>query len=141
MPNWCECDLTISGPRRAVFDCLRHARGDNGAFDFGRLVPGPGRPADDRDWYVANWGTKWNARRPLVGRATGWGRRVAVPVAFATAWTPPKPVIRRAAELFPVLTFDLRYFEIGCCFCGRFCCAHGDVVADETGDYSGPRGG
>lgn len=149
MPNWCQCDLTVSGPVRTVIDLLRYARGEHGWFDFGRFVPEPdaptrpepGRPAADLDWRVANWGTKWNARNTRHGRVTGQGEAAAVLVQFATAWTPPKPVIRRAVELFPVLTFDLRYFETGCCFCGRFCCARGGVIADETGDYTGPRGG
>lgn len=60
---------------------------------------------------------------------------------FATAWTPPKPVVTRASELFPSLSFVLRYFERGCEFCGRFHCTGGGIVIDETEAYVGPRGG
>src|SRR5512135_2765813 len=54
-------------------------------------------------------------------------------VHFDTAWSPPKPVIKRAAELYPALRFELRYFDCGCCFNGLFCCSGGEVVTDESG--------
>ena len=60
---------------------------------------------------------------------------------FDTAWSPPLPVVRKAAELFPSLSFELRYFECGDGFNGLFCCREGEVDFDESGPYFGDRGG
>ena len=60
---------------------------------------------------------------------------------FDTAWSPPVPVIRKAAELFPSLSFELRYFESRGRFNGMLCCSRGGVDYDECGPYFGDRGG
>ena len=92
---------------------------------------------------VANWGTKWPASRvELEGPVTGYdGKTLEVVFHFDTAWSPPKPVIEKAAKLYPALRFELRYFECGCCFNGLFCCSGGEVETDECGPYFGERGG
>ena len=60
---------------------------------------------------------------------------------FYTAWDPPKPVIKRAAELFPVLRFELRYIEGGA-MSDLFSCSGGEVESEtESGPYFGNRGG
>ena len=56
---------------------------------------------------------------------------------FDTAWSPPMPVIKRAAELYPALRFELRYFECGCCFNGLFRCSAGAVESNKCGAYFG----
>ena len=73
---------------------------------------------------------------------TGYdGKTLEVVFHFDTAWSPPTPVIKNAAERFPALTFELRYFECGDCFNGLFCCSGGAVVTDKSGEYFGSRGG
>src|SRR3954469_22023889 len=53
MPNWCECDLEISGPTATVRQFLEFAKGGEGdeqyqggpsPFDFNRFIPYP------REW-------------------------------------------------------------------------------------------
>jgi hypothetical protein len=41
MPNWCKCELTVSGDPEIVREFVQKARTDNGAFDFGAFVPIP----------------------------------------------------------------------------------------------------
>jgi hypothetical protein len=60
---------------------------------------------------------------------------------FATAWSAPAPVIARAAELFPTLALDLRYFEYLGQFHGVYRCAGGVCVEDACWVYPGCRGG
>jgi len=183
MPNWCENDLAVEGPKEVIEEFLKFAAGaagenpldDEGSpFDFNRFVAYPeefrrideiveawlkehaGRPDYDwrlrpkdgfnsggYEWCYANWGTKWPASRvELEGPVTGYdGKTVEVVFHFDTAWSPPKPVIEKAAQLYPALRFELRYFECGCCFNGLFRCSAGEVESDESGPYFGDRGG
>jgi hypothetical protein len=146
MPNWCENDLTVEGPKEAIDAFMAFAEGES-PFDFERFVPHPEAyrtgDLDDYDWCIENWGTKWTASyvsrgEPEPGLTHG---TVMVFYNLNTAWSPPLPVIQKASELFPLLSFELRYFESGCCFNGMFCCSGGAVTLDDSGPYFGDRGG
>ena len=180
MPNWCENDLTVEGPKEVIEEFLRFAAGENppddgeSRFDFNQFIRYPeefqklddaakawlkeheGRPDYDwrkcpkdgfnsggYEWRIANWGTKWPAFHvEMEGPTTECdGKTVEVVFHFDTAWSPPLPVIKNAAERYPALSFDLRYFECGCCFHGVFRCKGGEVEEDESGEYFGSRGG
>src|SRR5262245_7680456 len=41
MPNWCECDLYIEGPREKVEAFLAAVKTEETLFDFDRIVPLP----------------------------------------------------------------------------------------------------
>jgi hypothetical protein len=173
MPNWCENDLRVEGPRADLERLLEEAKGES-PFDFNRFIPYPeefrrldevrdawerehgghpgvdwaSRPADGFnaggcEWCVSNWGTKWPAHRVELGTLELGGGEDAAEVVFHfdTAWSPPLPLVRRASELFPTLTFELRYFESLGCFNGMLCCSQGEVSFDESGPYFGDRGG
>ena len=107
------------------------------------MQPKDGFNSGGYDWCVANWGTKWPASRVEVeGPVTGYDEKtLEVVFHFDTAWSPPMPVIKRAAELYPALRFELRYFECGCCFNGLFRCSAGAVESNKCGAYFGTRGG
>jgi len=111
-----------------------------------------GRPTDGYnqggyEWCLANWGSKWNASNPELNEeeelswTEGGVTLRSVEINFNTAWSPPKPVVQRAAELFPELRIELRYFERGDGFNGLLRYANGVVLADLDGDYFGDRGG
>jgi hypothetical protein len=55
-------------------------------------------------WAYINWGTKWNACDFEVVREEP-GRYEC---RFETAWSPPKPVYVKLAELFPNLCFEMK---------------------------------
>ena len=40
MPNWCENDLTVEGPKEVIEEFLRFAAGES-PFDFERFLPYP----------------------------------------------------------------------------------------------------
>lgn len=174
MPNWCECDLTVFGPKAKVNEFLDFAKGEESTFDFNRFAPYPeefqkmdevadaweresvGKPGVDwaerprsgydsggHAWCLEHWGTKWNAHRVTHEPSAVWhvGEETTVAIQFETAWSPPLPVISKAAELFPDVTFDLRYFEAGTRYNGVLICKGGEVVEYESGRYFGKRGG
>lgn len=93
------------------------------------------------EWCTENWGTKWgicNARIFSNRICRDWGKVVYY---FECAWSPPIPVIEKMAELFPLLTFELKYFEGGMAFKGIMVCSEGKVKKHTTARYRGSRGG
>lgn len=88
MPNWCENDLKIIGPKEEIQRFLDHVKTDSSRFDFETIIPYPeefkkqdevavaweknkDRPLNSKrpkdgfnsggyEWCVNNWGTKWN---------------------------------------------------------------------------------
>jgi hypothetical protein len=78
-----------------------------------------------------------NVRVDLVEER--WGQ-AAAEVRFLAAWSPPFPVVARAAELFPDLDFDLRYFHTDMAVHGAYHRRGDAVVRDESGPYYGRRG-
>ena len=41
MPNWCECDLYITGPKEELEKFLETVKSEESVFDFNRLIPYP----------------------------------------------------------------------------------------------------
>lgn len=57
------------------------------------------------DWNVDNWGTKWNAYdQPDERNATDT-------MYFQTAWSAPRPIISKLAEMFPDVEINLWYAD------------------------------
>ena len=94
------------------------------------------------DWNIENWGTKWDVMdcEYNEGKVNAKGKACGV-YSFASAWSPPSKGVQSISEMFPKLLFDLRFWESGCGFKGRFVCKRGNVLHDITKDYKGCRGG
>lgn len=71
-----------------------------------RCLDATGHP-DWYEWSIANWGTKWGAY-DFEERERGDGRYV---FEFQTAWSVPRPILRKLAEMYPGLVFDLASFD------------------------------
>jgi hypothetical protein len=159
MPNWCECDLSVSGPKEELKRFRETVRSGWGPLDFNRIVPYPeefwkadynskkvrerlGKWIPDGfnyggiSWCEHNWGCKWNAHEVIAEE-----RKRSLFYGFETPWSPPLPVILKASEMFPGLRFSLRYYERGVGFQGVFAAKGGKVLKDERKGYRGPRGG
>jgi hypothetical protein len=91
------------------------------------------------DWCNDNWGTKWEIRPDNISVEEDDDREAII--SFATAWSPPEPIIKKLAELYPTLRFVLEYWEGSMCFQGHLVCEEGKVVVEETFDYYGTKGG
>lgn len=162
MPNWCENDLWIHGPKVFRDELLAFvASGEDSPFDFNNIVPQPeiyhmfGSPPLGQleldlsataqalfgylDWYSwcgANWGTKWNARHTIVQQ-----HKTSIKFKFSTAWGPPEPVIDALAAKYPALTITHKYYECGMQYQGRAIYRGGIAAEKWNGKYSGSRGG
>lgn len=88
------------------------------------------------DWCIKNWGTKWGFYEVELRE-----QDEELFYTFQTAWSPAEPVIKKMGEMFPKLTFDLRYFEQGMGFNGILNIKKGKVIMKATGEYFGDRGG
>jgi hypothetical protein len=112
MPNWVYNKVTIEGPLAEVERFQQQANTDQ-VLSFETFVPSPGE--DNPNWYewnIKNWGTKWDACRPMVGELERHADGVArLEYEFETAWAEPEPVFRAMAEQFPALVFDITYNE------------------------------
>ena len=138
MPNYCENDLVITGPKADIAAFLDAAHqtdedGDEMPISLKRLVPVPD------DWRKRNWGTKWDLFDFSNPKTSQGGRRYRV--SFLTAWLPPATAIEIIAEQFPTLKFSLRYYEAGNGFKGCLVVKGVEVLEQWDGDYRGSRGG
>jgi hypothetical protein len=105
--------------------------------------PTDGFNAGGYEWCNANWGTKWGCYDGAVPVRTPMAKgRLKVKMNFSTAWSPfDTEILEILSDKFPTLTFDLKYYERGGGFQGRFKIAHGEVTHNEQKEYSGNRGG
>jgi len=89
------------------------------------------------EWCINNWGAKWGFCHSHIVEESGG----SIFYQFDTAWSPPEPLIIRMGEMFPELTFELRYYECGMGFQGCLRLESGRVVENWSGAYQGDRGG
>ena len=104
-------------------------------------TPRDGFNAGGHSWCYENWGTKWNFCEPRLVQEYIDEEDSFLYYEFETAWSPPEPVIKKMGEMFPALTFQLRYFEAGVGFNGILIIEDGEVVQEDCAAYYGHRGG
>lgn len=103
--------------------------------------PNDGFNSGGYDWCINHWGTKWGIVRPEIDSTDTYKGVTTIEYTFECAWSPCLPIIKKMGEMFPMLTFDLRYFEQGMGFNGMYRVENGKVTDDKSGDYFGDRGG
>jgi hypothetical protein len=124
MPNWCENWLVIRSEDQPIQDYIDGWRAVSQdpelAFSLTSFVPLPSG-IRDHDWFVANWGTKWDAdgvEIEILDERQGCIR-------FATAWSPPLPAVEALSRRHPELELILDF---------------GDPTMDLVGRLSGGGG-
>src|SRR5207245_1066396 len=124
MPNWCQNQLTVSGPPAEVQRFKEKAVGHSpwlSPEDVGREGPDPlnfhslcpvpealvkeGYNEAAYDWTRANWGCKWGARDVQI--LDEWDGIVIYE--FNTAWAPPVEFLEHVSKEWPQLAFELAY--------------------------------
>jgi len=152
MPNWCDNQITITGPN-SVIDKIEkivtEEKEDNGLLDFFHPMPkqlkdttSPSSSADKPqpmiegfdnwyDWRCENWGTKWE-----VNEFYGVDRQhlndsldeSTISFGFSSAWSPPinayQTFIMNMSEKNLDVSVKAYYYEGGCDFMG--CWDNGD---------------
>jgi Ferredoxin-like domain in Api92-like protein len=146
MTNYCHNTLVITGPKDELERFMAFAKSGGSVFDFdhfvkypesehiktkgGKDAPKSGFNRGGDEWCRENWGTRWNSGDVHVEEKEG-----EVIYYFDTGWTPPIPVVRKAIELFPTVSFDLYYCEPLLRYEGRLFGCKGKVTIDETSEF------
>ena len=132
MPNWCENDIEIRGPKSDLYKKLADAA-EKGEF-CNTIVPvpeelrevvanGDARPElvekyGHSDWYsfsVANWGTKWDPEFDDVDYDDKGFQGDC-----ESAWAPPLDVLESLRKQNPKLDIVCYYYEPGLEFAGKW---------------------
>ena len=154
MPNWCDNQITITGPN-SVIDKIEKIVSDeknpDGLLNFFHPMPkeldgttSPSSSADKPqpmvegfdnwyDWRVENWGTKWE-----VNEFYGVDRQGdTISFGFSSAWSPPinayEKFIISSSEKKQDVSIKAYYYEGGCDFMGEWDNGSDDCYA--PGDY------
>lgn len=142
MPNWCNNNISIVGPKAKVDKLIDSAK--KGEF-VNALHPMPKQLEDTQstsdkdvmkkqpvvegynnwyDWRVDNWGTKWDVdiyegsiqeQEELFGKDDGDKK---VDFGFDSAWAPPLGAIEHYLTNNDDVSIRLVYYEPGCDFMG-----------------------
>lgn len=115
-------------------------------FDFTKIIPPPenmeqGGCSGEHpegvicwyEWQIENWGTKWNSYD-----FDEWAK-YDKQFSFQTAWSHPKPVVKKLSQMFPDVRFNIRYADedIGNNL-GEYEMRNGEVLYERsfTGNWS-----
>jgi hypothetical protein len=84
------------------------------------------------DWALINWGTKWGSYSSALAKEG----KTYLKYEFDTAWGPPIIGLRNISEIYPKLSFELKYEEEGMGFKGWAIIEGGNVIDEEESDYN-----
>jgi hypothetical protein len=160
MPNWCDNQITITGPNSVIDQIekiVKEEKDTDGLLNFFHPMPkqledttSPSSSADKPqpmvegfdnwyDWRVENWCTKWEVNEfygvdrqadALIGDST-------ISFGFSSAWAPPTGAythfITSMAEKNLDVSLKAYYYEGGCDFAG--CWDNGDDECIAPSDY------
>ena len=104
MPNWCENELSVSGPGARAFLRENSRSGeDEETLSLAKSVP----CETTIDGHIQSWGTKWD-----VDADVNDVEEDHVYYTFLSAWSPPTDWLRIVGAKYPRLSFELRYEEV-----------------------------
>jgi len=156
MPNWCNNNITISGPKKKIDAVVKNAV--KGKL-LNYFLPMPKELKDTTspnpksktkkakamklefgadcwyDWRVANWGTKWDI--DVYENSISRVNDETVTFGFDSAWAPPIPAYDAVLEKHKDISITAYYFEPGMDFAGEY--ADGSVnecnLSEEKDSY------
>ena len=101
-------------------------------------------PKNNKDWYnwnISNWGTKWDTVDAEIAEQVGLNddldkNLTEIHYYFDTAWGPAREWLRRIAEIYSDIEFELEYSEGGMDFWGKLNYKDGGLVYEEEDQLS-----
>ena len=157
MPNWCDNQVTITGPNKIIDKIekiVNEEKGAGGLLDFFHPMPKELRDttadgSEDKkliekygysDWYgwaCDNWGTKWDLnefygvdRQYLTEQNEG---ESTISFSFSSAWSPPIGAYEYFLAKNEECSLKAYYYEGGCDFMG--CWDNGDDNCVQPSNY------
>jgi len=158
MPNWCDNQVTITGPNSVIDKIEKIAKEEKGAgglLNFFHPMPkeledttSPSSSADKPqpmiegfdnwyDWRCENWSTKWDVnefygvdRQYLTEQSEG---ESTISFGFSSAWAPPLGAYEKFLAKNSDCSLKAYYYEGGCDFMGEWDNGVDDCYA--PGDY------
>ena len=160
MPNWCDNQITITGPNSVIDKIEKIVKEDdshanNGLLNFFKPMPkvlegttSPSSSADKPqpmvegfdnwyDWRVENWSTKWEVcefygvdRQYLTEQNEG---ESVITFGFSSAWAPPIGAYEQFLVDHEDCSLKAYYYEGGCDFMGEWDNGNDDCYAPS--DY------
>jgi hypothetical protein len=164
MPNHVDQDLVITGEPSVLREFMSFAEEGEHLLSANKFIPYPekyrildeqaeieykkgnsfvkdGYNSGGYEWCRDNWGTKWGIYDAVIKSQKLTGKIVRVKYKCQSAWSPAVKIVLAMSKKFPTLTFDMKYYERGMQFKGNYVAKNGELLKDETGKYSGRRGG
>lgn len=168
MPNHCESDLFVHGPKAVVDEVIKKHFTKDGELNCDSVIPYP-KEYKDADDISHAWDERaktdntllWQ-NRPTDGYNMGghewcianWGTKWGTydgsgikkttrgfNTSFNSAWSPPTPVVTALAEMYPSLKIQMKSYEQGMGYKIDAHWENGVIVQEVNSEYSGHRGG
>ena len=145
MPNWCDNQITITGPNSVIDKIekiVKEEKDGDGLLNFMSPMPkeldgttAPSSSADKPqpmiegfdnwyDWRCENWSTKWDVnefygvdRQYLTEQSEG---ESVITFGFSSAWSPPIGAYEKFLENNSDCSVRAFYYEGGCDFMGEW---------------------
>ena len=168
MPNHCESDLYIHGPKAIVATVIAKHFTADGELNCDSVIPYPASfkaldeasakwEADNKDNPNRDW-----RNRPKDGFNSGgydwcvacWGTKWGTydgtginktargfGAGFQSAWSPPTPVVSALAAMYPKIKIQMNSFENGMGYQVKANWENGKLICENQNDYRGSRGG
>lgn len=163
MPNHVDQDLIVTGEVSILKKFLEFAQDDKHFISADKFLPYPrsfkieDEVADDLlkqgisiingynsggyEWCLQNWGTKWGIYNDSIKISKLTGKNGKLKFNFNSAWSPVNKIVIAMSQQFPLLHFELKYYERGMKFKGIFIVEAGNILKDIQEKYNGKRGG
>jgi hypothetical protein len=159
MPNWCNNDLHIIGPKEELKRFDEHFKKEHNVvnkitkdgkgilkqtmekgYSFENFIPMPVEELNNwYEWSIKNWGTKWDLDPNGVGASfyeDDAHKLYEQYYCFSTAWSPCVLAVQEMSKQFPDLDITHRYYEEGVLFAGEVSFSKGEIVEESFLDGS-----
>jgi len=168
MPNHCETDINISGPKAILNEIVKKYFNENGELNCDAVIPYPSeyKELDEiaKAWDIQNRDNPDAdlSKKPADGFNQGgyewccenWGTKwgtyegqeiikgvSSISFSFCSAWSPPIPVVNKLAQMYPQVCFKMKSYDGGGGYKWELVYENGEITKDKLSPYRGERGG
>jgi hypothetical protein len=156
MPNWCNNNITITGPTSKIEKLFAAATAEDGGL-LNAMVPMPVELGDTKkgtgdelqteqydgftnwyDWSVARWGTKWDVSPEGLEFTDNGDGTAEITGYFDSAWAPPIEAYNTFVEQNEDCTLEASYYECGMDFAGFYSNGDDEYLENLHDEYALP---